>query len=371
MAAKSKVDIVGIIAWGVAGLCAIVALALGLWGSQQAGRADGLRKAVVEVATTVGIKDVVLPTQVVKAVEGEAADEEAAPGETPVVPDAIELTPALLKDPAVLAQVVEQATSSIQATQQDLASTQDALTSAQAQASSAQNQVTTLSQQANEQSAKTESLSKELAVAAETLAKAQADLAQTAEEAKTAAEAAEKQAARLEKTVARLKDEKAASVAKLQAEIEALKNPPLEGMGEDSTGELEAMYGDDGGAEDVVDPEPMVEEGRVIGASEMFSFIRYGEDQSLFFRLWDGQTLTYENVTPDVADRLVQAVDRLDVTYRFQVQGQFKSVPPDSIVIRKFWKWQRRHKARGDVRYAEPDAPVVEEESATAEETEE
>ncbi|MDD4118285.1 MAG: hypothetical protein PHI39_08745, partial [Kiritimatiellae bacterium] len=42
-----------------------------------------------------------------------------------------------------------------------------------------------------------------------------------------------------------------------------------------------------------------------------------------------------------------------------RIQGEFKSVPPDSVVIRKYWKWHRRHKARGDVRYDEPEAPAA------------
>ena len=40
MAAQGKVDIVGIRTWGVAGRCAMVAVALGIWGSQQAGWAE-------------------------------------------------------------------------------------------------------------------------------------------------------------------------------------------------------------------------------------------------------------------------------------------------------------------------------------------
>lgn len=357
MAAKGKVDIVGIMAWGVAGLCAIVAVVLGIWGSQQAGRAEGLRNAVVEVATTVGITEITLPAPVPETVAGEAG-EDAAPDEAPVAPEAIELTATLLKDPAVLAQVVEQATAAIQTTQQELDAAQADLASAKTQAASAQNQVATLSQQFNEQSAQAESLSKELTVAAETLTKAQADLEQATTEAKTAAEVAEKQTARLEKTVARLKAEKAEHVAQLQAEIEALKAPPAEDL--DDRDDEEA-------AADDSEPEPLVEEGRVIGDSEMFSFIRYGADQSMFFRLLDDQTLTYENVPPDVADRLARAADRLDVTYRFKIQGQFKSVPPDSVVIRKYWKWLRRHKARSDVRYAEPEIPVVEAERVAEE----
>ncbi|MDY0150550.1 MAG: hypothetical protein RBT03_10755 [Kiritimatiellia bacterium] len=366
---------VGIIAWGVAGLCAIVAVGLGLWGGQQAGRADGLRKAVVAVATTAGITEITLPMAVPEAVADEAGDDaapddaapdDAAPSDVPAAPTAIEVTDTLLKDPAVLAQVVEETTTAIQTTQQNLDTTTAALASEKTKVSSAQNQVTTLSQQVTEQTTQAQSLSKELTVASEKLTTAQADLEQVTEEAKTAADAAEKQTARLEKTITRLKDEKAEAVAQLQAEIEVLKTPPAEEQ--DDGDDLDEAA--DGEAADV-EPEPLVEEGRVIGASEMFSFIRYGEDQSLFFRLLDDQTLTYENVPPDVAGRLARAEDRLDVTYRFKIQGHFKSVPPDSVVIRKYWKWLRRHKARSDVRYAEPDVPVGQDEPATEEGVEE
>jgi hypothetical protein len=358
MAGKGKVNIVGIVAWGLAGLLAVAAVGLGLWGGQQSGQAAALRAAVVQVAGTAGIQDVAVAApapEPAPAVEGEAPAE----GETSAEPAVQELTADLLKTPDVLATVVERTTVAIQATQQELANTRDTLNSAEAQASSARNEVATLTQQVNEQTAQADSLSKELAAAGEALSKAQADLAKTAEEAQAAAEAADKQKARLEKTIDRLKTEKAEAVSRLEAEIEALKAPPPEEL--DEFGEEDAeSSGEELPAEEPAEPEPVVEEGRVIGTSEMFSFIRYGEDQSLFFRLWDDQTLTYENVPPEMAARLAGSTDNLDVTYRFRIQGEFKSVPPDGVVVRKYWKWHRRHKARGDVRYDEPEAPAAE-----------
>ncbi len=358
MAGKGKVNIVGIVAWGVAGLLAVAAVGLGLWGGQQSGQAAALRAAVVQVAGTAGIQDVAVAApapEPAPAVEGEAPAE----GETSAEPAVQELTADLLKTPDVLATVVERTTAAIQATQQDLAGTRDSLNAAETQVTSARNEVATLTQQVNEQTAQADSLSKELAAAGEALAKTQADLAQATEEAQAAAGAADKQKARLEKTLDRLKAEKAEAVARLEAEIEALKAPPTEEMEGFGTEGGESA-GEELPAEEPAEPEPVAEEGRVIGTSEMFSFIRYGEDQSLFFRLWDDQTLTYQDVPPEMAARLAGSTDNLDVTYRFRIQGEFKSVPPDSVVIRKYWKWHRRHKARGDVRYDEPETPAEE-----------
>lgn len=359
MAGKGKVNIVGIAAWGLAGLLAVAAVALGLWGGQQSGQAAALRAAVVQVAGTAGIQEVAVAAPVPETAPTAEGEVPAEAAEAPAEPAVQELTADLLKTPEVLAGVVERTTAAIQATQQDLASTRDSLNAAETQASSARNEVATLSQQVTEQTAQADSLSKELAASGEALAKAQADLAQATEEAQAAAEAAGKQKARLEKTLDRLKEEKAEAVARLEAEIEALKAPPPEEMDESGTEDGESA-GEELPAEEPAAPEPVVEEGRVIGTSEMFSFIRYGEDQSLFFRLWDDQTLTYEDVPPEMAARLTGSADNLDVTYRFRVQGEFKSVPPDSVVIRKYWKWHRRHKARGDVRYDEPEAPAAE-----------
>ena len=357
MAGKDKVNILGIVAWGLAGVLAVAAVVLGLWGGQQSGQAAALRAAVVQVAGTAGIQDVAVATpapEPAPAVEGEAPAE----AEAPAAPAVQELTADLLKTPDVLAGVVERTTAAIQATQQDLASTRESLNAAETQASSARNEVATLTQQVNEQTTQADALSRELAASGEALAKVQADLAKTAEEAQAAAEAADKQKARLEKTIDRLKTEKAEAVSRLEAGIEALKAPPPEEMDASGTEDGESS-GEELPAEEPAEPEPVAEEGRVIGTSEMFSFIRYGEDQSLFFRLWDDQTLTYEDVPPEMAERLTGAADNLDVTYRFRIQGEFKSVPPDSVVIRKYWKWHRRHKARGDVRYDEPEAPAA------------
>ena len=82
----------------------------------------------------------------------------------------------------------------------------------------------------------------------------------------------------------------------------------------------------------------------------------------MFFRLLDKQTLTYRDVPPDAYDNLIEAGDMLDMRYRFKIQGTFKSIPPDSVVIRKYWKWHRRHKPMGEARTVEvgqrPNAPA-------------
>jgi hypothetical protein len=66
-------------------------------------------------------------------------------------------------------------------------------------------------------------------------------------------------------------------------------------------------------------------------------------------------------------DQLVSAPEKLDMVYRFKIQGVFKSVPPDSVVVRKFWKWQRRKGQPGDVRVVDPPAPPAQEEPAAEE----
>ena len=59
-------------------------------------------------------------------------------------------------------------------------------------------------------------------------------------------------------------------------------------------------------------------------------------------------------------DQLVADGARADVIYRFKIQGIFKSLPPDSTVVRKFWKWQRRHKAKSEIRVIDVEAPPAE-----------
>lgn len=337
MASQGKT--VGIVAWSLVGILAIGLVVAALMGGQQAGRAAGLGEALVQVAQTAGVEEW---TPAVPVPEAGAE----------VVPEAQALTASLLKDAKVLAGVQARIQEAIRSAQAELTTAKDGLATARTEASNAQSQVGSLSQQVQEQATQADSLSKELAARSEALAAAQADLVKAAEDAEAASEAAEKQKARLEKTVERLKAEKAAEVARLQAEIEAM-NASME-LEEGWTGEISEEAGEE------LEPEIDLEAGRVIGVSEMFSHIHYGEDQTLRLQLLDGQTLTYDNVTPDAVERLAAAASKLDVTYRFRIQGKFKSTPPDSVVIRKYWKWQRRHKARSEVRFIEPEALVAE-----------
>ena len=70
---------------------------------------------------------------------------------------------------------------------------------------------------------------------------------------------------------------------------------------------------------------------------------------------------------PYVYEQLIAVPEKLDMVYRFKIQGAFKSVPPDSVVVRKFYKWQRRKGQSGDVRVVDPPAPPAAE-PAVAEE---
>ena len=72
--------------------------------------------------------------------------------------------------------------------------------------------------------------------------------------------------------------------------------------------------------------------------------------------------MTYHGVPPAIYGELVGNPEKLDVVYRFRIQGEYKSLPPDSVVVRKYFKWQRRHRsAAGDVRVIDPPAPPAEE----------
>ena len=95
---------------------------------------------------------------------------------------------------------------------------------------------------------------------------------------------------------------------------------------------------------------------RILGQSPMLSLLRYNpEDQTLYVKLLDGQTLTYQDVPEGVYAAFVADPDKLDMNFRFKIQGIYKSLPPDSVVIRKYWKWQRKHRyPQGDVRVIDP-----------------
>lgn len=324
MADKGKLNIVGIVAWVLVGVLVLAAGALGFLGQKQAGQAAGLREAFSQVATTAGVADLA----------GDALTDEAA-----------------------LADAQQKAIAAIQAVQQELASTKEALTLARNDASAAKTESGNLSQQVQEATQRAENLAKDLAAKDEAAAAAKAEAEKAAQEAQAAQEAAGKKQAELEETISGLKAQMAQETARLEAELEAAKTSAAAGDAEAS------------GEETLVDalgesaPEMPVEEelpGRVIGQSTMFSLIRYDEtDQSLSLRLLDGQELTYRDVPPAAFSQLVSDGARVDMVYKFKVQGAYKSIPPDSTVVRKYLKWQRRNRAKGDVRVVEVEAPLA------------
>jgi ribosomal protein S20 len=338
--------VMGIVAWSLAAILAVGLIAVALLGQQQSARATSMGEALVQVASAAGM---------------EGFDTQALP------------------------EAAQQVQEAIRATRMELASTKDSLTASQAETAGARTEVGTLTQRVQEQTTRGESLFNELAAAKDALAAAQADAEKAVQEAGVAAQAAEKQKARLEKTIERLKAEMAEETARLQAEIEVLRQPPEPepepALEEEFVGEEEAAAA---GAEvplveePAAEPEVDLEEGEVIGQSQMFAQIRYQpEERTLSFRLHDGQMLIYQDVPSAVAARLKQAADTLDMAYRFKIQGMYKSLPPDSVVIRKYWKWHRRHKVRDDVRFVEPvvaeaapEAPAEESPEAPAAEPE-
>ena len=333
-----------IVAWVLVVVLLIGAGALGFLFMQQSGKASGLSAALVQAGTAAGV-------------EG--------------------LAPESLKDAAALPDVLQKVEAAIQTAKTELSSAKDALSAAQTEASGAKAEVATLSQTVKDQSARVETLTKDMEAKDAALAEAKALAEQAALETKDAQAQAEKKKAELEGTVEGLKAKLAEETARLQAELDAARQqiPEPEAAPADASqnpgGE---MTGETPVAEKAAElaPEPEADEvgGRIAGQSQMFSLIRYSEDRTLHFRLLDGQTLTYQDVSQDAVDHLFGAGDNLDVSYRFKIQGVFKSLPPDSVVIRKFWKWQRRHPAKSDVRVIEPEAPPAAE-PAPAEASEE
>ena len=310
--------VIGIVAWCLVGVLAAAVAGVAFLGQKQASRATAMSEALAQVATAAGMEN---------------------------------------WDPQALPESAQQIQEAIQAVRTELATAKDSLAASQAEATGAKAEATTLAQRVQEQTAKADAAGKELEAAKESLASAQAAAETAAQGAQEAAQAAEKQIADLQQSLEQVKGEMAEQIARLEAENEVLRQPPPEPApaeavvpaGEDQMTELEVP---------AMSPEPEVvkEEGRVIGQSQMFSLIRYNEDnQSLFLRLHDGQTLSYQAVPPDVMDRFVRVSDKLDMTYRFKIQGTFKSLPPDSVVVRKYWKWHRRHKTYADVRYVGPE----------------
>lgn len=322
MAFKGKINIVGIVAWGLVAVLAIAAGALGFLGRKQAGQAAGLRDALSQVATTAGVPD---------------------------------LTPDALMASAALPDVLQKTQTAIQSVQQELATTKESLSLARDEASSAKTESGNLSQQVQEQTTRAEGLAKNLTVQEEAATAAKAEAEKAVQEAKALQEAADRQKAELEGNLASLKARMEEETARLQKELDDLRSQA-------SAGPAAPVEGDvltDALAEVSLE-EPVVEEepGRVIGQSDMISLIRYDEvEQSLFLRLLDGQELTYREVPPSAFGQLVADGARVDVIYKFKIQGAFKSLPPDSTVVRKFWKWKRRNKTKGEVRVIEVLAP--------------
>jgi len=327
----SKVSIVGIVAWVLVVVLAIGAGALGFLFQKQSARAAGLQDALAQVAATAGVQDL-------------AAD-------------------------AALPDVLQKVQGTIQVAQQELATAKDALTVAQTETSGAKAEAATLSQKVQEQTTAAEAAAKDLAAKDEAIAAAKAETEKAAQDAKAAQEAADKQKAELEGTIEGLKTQMAEETARLQAELEAARQPPPveEGAAVENESVPEGISAEEAAAQAAKAEE---DQARILGQSSMVSLIRYAPaDQILYLRLLDGQELTYRDVPQDVYDQMVASPDKLDMTYRFKIQGAFKSLPPDSVVVRKYWKWHRRNKApQGDVRVIDPPAPPAAEEEAMPEE---
>ena len=313
----SKVNIIGIVAWVLVVVLLVGVGALVFLNQQQAGKTAGLTEAFLKVGTAAGV-------------EG--------------------MAPESLTDATKLPEVVQQIETALEGIKAELASASASLTSTQAEVASAKAE---MAQRLQEETAKADALTKEQAGKAEVVAK---ELAAKVE----AMAAVEKQKAELEASLETLKAQMEADAARMQGELDAAKqvatqpepSAPAEAPAvEDAVPAVNEVQEE--GVE-VVEETPSEEEGRIVGQSQMFSLVRYsGSDKTLFFRLLDKQTLTYRDVTPEAYDDLVNAGDMLDMRYRFKIQGTFKSIPPDSVVIRKYWKWHRRHKPIGEVRTIE------------------
>jgi hypothetical protein len=308
---------IGIVAWILVAILLAGVGALVYMGKQQSGRVAGLNDALLQVGAAAGV-------------EG--------------------LAPESLKDSAKLPDILQQIQTAVQGTRMELAGAKDALSAAQSEASGAKAEV----QRVQAQAAKAEGLAKDLAAKDEAIAMAQAATEKAVQDAKAAQAAAEKQKTELEGNLASLTTRLAEETARLQAELDAARQAAVAAANAPASAEDPAAA--------MPEPPAAEGEGRIIGKSEMFSLIRYSaENQTLFFNLQDGQTLTYRAVPPEVYDQLVAAGDTMDMNYRFKIQGVYKSIPTDSIVVRKYWKRQRYKPALRDVRGIEPPATEAEE----------
>jgi len=330
----SKSGILSIVAWSLVVILLVCAGAMGIMSQKETARADGLRDALLQVGASAGVA---------------------------------ELTSESLEGNEALPNTVQQLEGAILGDKQELISTKDALTAAQEQVSSAQAEITTLTQGVDDHKSKADSLSKELAAKSEQLdeAKAQAEKAEKA--LAKAKKSADKKAKKLSAKLDDVKAEMAEETARLQGDLDAALQQlsAQESAGESGVSEEVAVE------EVVVETEPemvaeevveevVIEAGRIIGQSEMFSLIRYSAASgALFLRLQDGQTLNYQNVPEDVVEDMLNSEAKLDMKYRFNIQGNYKSLPPDGVVVRKYWKNERYRPQSQDVRLIE-DAPLPE-----------
>jgi len=383
MADKGK--ILSIVSWSLVVLLLIWVGVLGLSAKKQATRADGFRDSLVELGDAAGVEALSqLEVEVVEEAAAEAPAEEAvegdaAEGEETVEEEAVQ-TASL--DDALISTIVEQVKASILSTELELASTKSALKKARDDASDAQTVADTFAQEQTEAAA---ALSKELAAAGEELDAAKADAKKSGEALKKAEKSAKKKQAKLKKKITGLKTQMEEETARLQAELDVALQPPVEAELEDAESmpkgaELATLLSEEELdveqiEEEVIEEIEIIEEpGRVIGQSEMFTLIQYSaENGTMLFQLQDGQTLSYQDIPMDVADNLLMAEENLDMKYRFKIQGNFKSIPPDSVVIRKFWKNIRHHPELQELRLIEDEVvPEVEIEAEVVEvETEE
>ncbi len=338
----SKSGILSIVAWSLVVVLLVCAGAMGIMSQKETARADGLRDALLQVGTSAGVA---------------------------------ELTSESLEGNEALPNTVQQLEGAILGDKQELISTKDALTAAQEQVSSAQAEITKLSEGTEEHKSKADSLSKELAAKSEQLdeAKAQAEKAEKA--LAKAKKSADKKAKKLSAKLDDVKAEMAEETARLQGDLDAALQQlsAQDSVGESGVSEEVAMAADGEVAveEAVIEAEPemaveevveevVIEPGRIIGQSEMFSLIRYSAASgALFLRFQDGQTLNYQDVPEDVVEDMLTSEAKLDMKYRFNIQGNYKSLPPDGVVVRKYWKNERYRPQSQDVRLIE-DAPLPE-----------
>ena len=317
--------VMGIVAWSVAGVLGLGMIGALVMGQMQSGRAAGLEASLSELLVAAGGEE--------------------------------ELDAAALKDEAQRAEIVQKAQEALQGLRTELTAAEEGVAAARAAAEAARAEASTASQRAQEQEGAVETLKQELAAREEALSAAQAEGEQALEQARK-----EKAAAEAEREALRAQMEE--KIREMQEELTDTRAAEAEEGGEvaaapkaDLTTVIAEVLAE------VKEMEEEMERGRFIGPSQMFSQIQYSEDRTLFFRLLDGQTLTYHDVPPEVVANLAESGDRLDVTYRFRIQGEYKCLPPDRVVIRKYWKWLRRHRTRGEVRHIEPEpaeAPAVE-----------